>query len=69
MQQALVADVLKWHPYPLDFQMFPGELKNNGNNGLIKFLNYNILEFNIGKYDIDMIKKFFVEEVSKKKRR
>ena len=26
-QEAIVADVLKWHPYPSDFHMLPGEVK------------------------------------------
>ena len=26
-QEAIVADVLKQHPYPSDFEMLPGEVK------------------------------------------
>ena len=37
-QEAIVADVLKWHPYPSDFQMLPDEVKKNGSNGLIRSL-------------------------------
>ena len=37
-QETIVADVLKRHPYPSDFQMLSGEVKNSGSNGLIKSL-------------------------------
>ena len=26
-KEAIVADILKWHPYPPDFQMLPGDVK------------------------------------------
>ena len=37
-QQPIAVDVLKQYPYPSDFQMLPGEEKNNGSNGLIRFV-------------------------------
>ena len=26
-KEAIVADILNWHPYPSDFQMLPGDVK------------------------------------------
>ena len=38
MQKAIGAYVLKQHPYPSDFRCFQVRWKNNGGNGLIRFL-------------------------------
>ena len=27
-KEAIVADILKWHPYPPGFPMLPGDVKN-----------------------------------------
>ena len=46
-QEATVADVLKWHPYPSDFQMLPGEVKKNGSNGLIRSMQFVLTAVNM----------------------
>ena len=36
-QEEIVADALKQHPYPSDFQMLPGEVQKQWKNELIRF--------------------------------
>ena len=46
--EATAADVFKQHPYPSDFQMLPGEVKEQ----LRQWVNQvPVIRFNSGKYD------------------
>ena len=59
--EAIAADVLKQHPYPSDFQMLPGEVKEQ----LRQWVNQvTVIGFNSGKYDLNMVKKYFVKKIS-----
>ena len=60
-QEAIAADVLKQHPYPSDFQMLPGELKEQWRQWVNQV---PVIGFNSGKYDINMVKEYFVREIS-----
>ena len=60
-QEAIAADVLKQHPYPSDFQMLPGELKEQWRQWVNQV---PVIGFNSGKYDINMVKESFVREIS-----
>ena len=56
-QEAIVADVLKQHSYPSDFQMLPGEVKNQWRQWVNQV---PVIGFNKGKYDINMLREYFV---------
>ena len=60
-QKAIAVDVLKQHPYPSDFQMFPGQVKEQWRQ-LIN--QVPIIGFNSGKYDVTMVKGHFVKQIS-----
>ena len=60
-QEAIAADVLKQHPYPSDFQMLPGEVKEQWRQWVNQV---PLIGFNSGKYDLIMVKKYFVKEIS-----
>ena len=60
-QEAIAADVLKQHPYPSDFQMLPGELKEQWRQWVNQV---PVIGFNSGKYDINMVQEYFVREIS-----
>ena len=60
-QEAIAADVLKQHPYPSDFQMLPGELKEQWRQWVNQV---PVIGFNSGKYDVNMVKEYFVREIS-----
>ena len=49
-QEAIVADVLKQYPYPSDFKMLPGEVKEQQRQWVNKV---PIIGFNSGKYDLN----------------
>ena len=52
-QEAIAADVLKQHPYPSDFQMLPGEVKEQWRQWVNQV---PVIDFNSGKYEINMVK-------------
>ena len=60
-QEAIAADVLKQHPYPSDFQMLPSEVKEQWRQWVNQV---PVIGFNSGKYDINMVKKYFMKEIS-----
>ena len=61
-QEAIATDVLKQHhPYPSDFQMLPGELKEQWKQWVNQV---PVIGFNSGKYDLNMMKEYFVKEIS-----
>ena len=60
-QGAIAADVLKQHPYPSDFQMLPGEVKEQWRQWVNEV---PVIGFNSGKYGINMVKEYFVKEIS-----
>ena len=65
-QEAMVTDVLKRHPYSSYFQMIPGEVKK-------QWMQWNnqvpIIGFNSFKYDINVMKEYFMKEISYNKDR
>ena len=60
-QEAIAADVLKQHPYLSYFQMLPGEVKEQWRQW---FNQVPVIGFNSGKYDLNMVKEYFVKEIS-----
>ena len=60
-QKVIVVDVLKQHPYLSDFQMFPGEVKEQWRQ-LVN--QVPMIGFNSGKYDLNMVKEYFVKKIS-----
>ena len=60
-QQAIVANVLKQHPYPSDFQVLPGEVKEPWRQWIKQV---PVTGFNNGKCDLNMVKEYFVKEIS-----
>ena len=60
-QEAIAADVLKQHPYPSDFQMLPGEVKEQWRQWVNQV---PVIGFNSGKYDLNMVKEYFVKKIS-----
>ena len=60
-QEAIVAHVLKRHPYPSDFQMLPGEVKEQWRQWVNQV---PVIGFNSGKYDLNMVKEYFVKKIS-----
>ena len=48
-QEAIAADVLKQHPYPSDFQMLSGEMKERRRQWVNQV---PVIGINSGKYDI-----------------
>ena len=58
---AIVKDVERKYPYPSDFVMLPKKVKENWK----EWVNHvPVVGFNSGKYDMNMIKKYFVKRVS-----
>ena len=49
------------HPNPSDFQMLPGEVKEQWRQQVNQV---PLIDFNSGKYDINMVKEYFVKEIS-----
>ena len=60
-QEAIAADVLKQHPYPSDFQMLPGEVKEQWRQWVNQV---PVIGFNSGKYDLNMVKKYVVKKIA-----
>ena len=60
-QEAIAADVLKQHPYLSDFQMLPGEVKEQWRQWVNQV---PVISFNSGKYDLNMVKEYFVKKIS-----
>ena len=60
-QEAIVVDVLKRHPYPSDFEMLLVEVQKQWNQWVNQV---PVIGFNSGIYDINMVKKYFVKEIS-----
>ena len=60
-QEAIAADALRQHPYPSDFQMLPGEVQKQWRQWVNQV---PVIGFNGGKYDLNMVKAYFVKKVS-----
>ena len=60
-QEPIAADVLRQHPYPSDFQMLPGEVKEQWRQWVNQV---PVIDFNSGKYDLNMVKEYFVKKIS-----
>ena len=60
-QEAIAADALKQHPYPSDFQMLPGEVQKQWRQW---FNQVPLIGFNSGKYDLNIVKEYFVKKIS-----
>ena len=64
-QKAIAADVLKEHPYPSEFRMLPGEVKEQWREWVNQV---PVIGFNSGKYDINMVEEYFVKKISYNKK-
>ena len=64
-QEAIAADVLKQHLYPSDFQMLPGEVQTQCRQWVNQV---PVIGFNIGKYDLNMVKEYSVKKISYNKK-
>ena len=60
-KKAIAVDVLKHHPYPSDFEMLPGEVKEQWRQWVNQV---PVIGFNSGKYDLNMVKEYFVKQIS-----
>ena len=60
-QEAITADVLKQHPYLSDFQILPGEVMEQWRQWVNQVL---VIGFNSGKYDLNMVKEYFLKKIS-----
>ena len=60
-QEAIAADDLKQHPDPSDFQMLPGKARKHWRQWVNQV---PVIGFNSGKYDLKMVKEYFVKEIS-----
>ena len=60
-QEAIAADALRQHPYPSDFQMLPGEVQKQWRQWVNQV---PVIGFNSGKYDLNMLKEYFVKKIS-----
>ena len=60
-QEAIAADVLRQHSYPYDFQILPGELQKQWKQWVNQV---SVTDFNSVKYDLNMVKEYFVKEIS-----
>ena len=59
-QEVIAADALKQHPYPSGFQMLPGEVQKQWRQWVNQV---PVIGFNSGKYDLNMVKEYFVKEI------
>ena len=59
-QEAIVADVLKQHAYPCDFQMLPDEAQKQWRQWVNQV---PMIGFNSGKYYPNMAKEYFVKRI------
>ena len=64
-QEEIVADALKQHPYPSDFQMLPGEVQKQWKQWVNQV---SVIGFNSGKYALNMVKEYFVKKNSYNKK-
>ena len=60
-QKAIAVNILKQHPYPSDFQMLPGEVKEKWRQCVNQV---PAIGFESGKYDRNMAKEYFVKQIS-----
>ena len=60
-QEAKATDVLKQHPYSSNFQILPGDVKEQWRQWVNQV---PVIGFNGGKYDINMVKEYFGKELS-----
>ena len=60
-QDAIAADALKQHPYPSDFQMLPDKVQKQWRQWVNQV---PVISFNSGKYDLNMVKEYFVKKIS-----
>ena len=60
-QETIAADILKQHPYPSDFHMLLADVKEQWSQWVNQVL---VIGFNSDKYDINMVKEYFVKEIS-----
>ena len=60
-QEAIAADALRQHPYPSDFQMLPGEVQKQWRQWVNQV---SVIDFNTGKFDLNMVKEYFVKKIS-----
>ena len=60
-QDTIAAEVSKQHPYPSDFQMLSSEVKEQWRQWVNQV---PVIGFNSRKYDINMVKEYFVKEIS-----
>ena len=59
-QEAIVADVLKQHPYPSDFKMLPDEVQKQWRQWVNQV---PVIGFNSGKNDLNTVKAYFVKKI------
>ena len=64
-QEAMAADALKQYQYPSDFQMLPGKVQKQWRQW---FNQVPVIGFNSGKYDLSMVKEYFVKKISYNKK-
>ena len=57
-QEAIVADALKQHPYLSDFQTLPDDVRKQWRQCVDQV---PVIGFNSGKYDLNMVKAYFVK--------
>ena len=60
-QEAIAADALKQHQYPSDFQILPGEMQKKWRQWVNQV---PVIGFSSGEFDLNMVKKYFVKEIS-----
>ena len=60
-RDAIVKDVETKYPYPSDFVMLPKKVKENWKEWVNQV---PVVGFNSGKYDMNMIKEYFVKKIS-----
>ena len=60
-QEAIAADVFKQHPYRSNFQMLAGEVKKQWWQ---RVNQVPVIGFNGGKYNLNMVKEYFLKEIS-----
>ena len=61
-QKLIVKAVEEMYPKPSDFGMLPKKVQDEWNSWLNQV---PVLGFNSGKYDLNLIKRYFVEEIAK----
>ena len=60
-QELMAEDALNEHPYPSDFQMLPGEMQKQWRQWVNQV---SVIDFNSGKYDLNMVKEYFVKKIA-----